>query len=123
MTIDPNESVALNHEAQAIIDAADGAEAPSNLALSKTLLLMFMPKKNHSKAAFWTDPAVFMTKMIPLINRFPAIEENMKQAVQKDSRLTSYAGAYGVDFTTAIATLGMLAVRVSLNIADSVRLT
>lgn len=107
MTIDPNEQIALNFNANTIIDSIDRDLLPPDLALSKTLLLMMMPKRNHPKAAFWTNPAVFIQKMAVMIIRFPKIEHSMKLAVQADHRLNSYAGAYGVDFETAITELGM----------------
>lgn len=105
MVSDPNEKIALDFGAQAIIDAIDDNRVPSDRDFSKTLLLMMLPKKHHKKAPFWTDPKVFIQKMADLINRFPKVEESMKLAVEKDARLTSYAGAFGVDFSTAIGTL------------------
>jgi hypothetical protein len=59
--------------------------------LSETQHLMMMPKMNHYKAVFWTDPSVFICKMAVMIIRFPKIEDSMKPAIQADHRLNSCA--------------------------------
>jgi hypothetical protein len=43
--------------------------------------------------------------MAVMIIQFPKIEPSMKLAIQADDRLNTYAGAYGVDFATAMAKL------------------
>jgi hypothetical protein len=49
-----------------------------------------------------------MARLIPLLDKYPKINENMIQAVRKDTRLTSTAGIYTLDFERALEDLKSL---------------
>lgn len=102
--MDPNEEVAYSHGLDAVMQAFQARPASTLKYRADTLLLMVIPKSLHPDIPFWNEPEDFMMRLLPMFQHYGAVHTNQLLAVDRDQRLTSYAGKFRLEFKTHSST-------------------